>query len=143
MVVALEELTAGVLESSAGPWALALGAGALAVALAVGSARPLGRIAARGVATAEWAGSLCPEAVQPGRWLRSAAGSWRALVDEARAEYEASQAQTPDAAADRVERAARRASARGGPRHAALATPRRRDERGRFVPGSQNGTSAE
>ena len=49
MAISLEELTAAALEGSVGPLTLAVGAGALAVALAAGSTRPLRRIASTSV----------------------------------------------------------------------------------------------
>ena len=60
MAISLEELTAVALEGSVGPLTLAVGAGALAVALAAGSARPLRRMASTSVVAAGRTGRLKP-----------------------------------------------------------------------------------
>jgi hypothetical protein len=105
MAISLEELALGALEGSAGPWTLAVGAGALAVALAAGSARPVRRMAATGAFVAQRRGQL-----NLAGWLGTARQRWLALVAEARAEYEAGRQQpagdaapptrTPDDQAD-------------------------------------------
>jgi hypothetical protein len=84
MAISLEELAVGALEGSVGPWSLAVGASALAVALAAGSMRPLQRIAATSVVAADRAGRFSLK-----RWIGAARRGWAELVDEARAEYEA------------------------------------------------------
>jgi hypothetical protein len=84
MAISLEELAAGALEGSLGPWSLAVGAGALAVALAAGSVRPIQRMTATSVVAAERAGRL-----RVTDWLGVARREWAGLVDEARAEYDA------------------------------------------------------
>lgn len=83
MAISLEELALGALEGSAGPWTLAVGAGALAVALAAGSVRPVRRMASTGAFVAQRSGQL-----NLAGWIGSARQSWRDLVAEARAEYE-------------------------------------------------------
>lgn len=85
MAISLEELALGALEGSAGPWTLAVGAGALAVALAAGSARPVRRMAATSAFVAQRTGQLSLAG-----WIGNARQSWRNLVAEARAEYDAS-----------------------------------------------------
>lgn len=85
MAISLEELALGALEGSAGPWTLAVGAGALAVALAAGSARPVRRMAATSAFVAQRTGQVSLTG-----WIGSARQSWRDLVAEARAEYDAS-----------------------------------------------------
>ena len=97
MAISLEELALGALEGSAGPWTLAVGAGALAVALAAGSARPVRRMAATGAIVAQRRGQLNVNLNLAG-WLGSARQSWLALVAEARAEYEAGRQQAADTA---------------------------------------------
>ena len=93
MAISLEELALGALEGSAGPWTLAVGAGALAVALAAGSTRPVRRMAATGAFVAQRRGQL-----NLAGWLGSARRGWLALVAEARAEYEAGRQQAADTA---------------------------------------------
>ena len=90
MAISLEELTAAALEGSVGPLTLAVGAGALAVALAAGSTRPLRRIASTSVLAVGRTGQLNPVG-----WVGAAKRHWSSLVDEARAEYEASHAPRP------------------------------------------------
>jgi hypothetical protein len=147
MAIALEEIAGGVVESAVGPWALVLGAGAVALAFAAGSVRPLSRMVAAGVVAADASGL-----VDPRQWLRSFRRGVRGLVDEARAEYEArrhASSSTPDLAADVLSEAARLARSSGG---LLLATGvpadaedqesgRRRDARGRFTSRSPNGTA--
>jgi hypothetical protein len=148
MAIAFEEIAAGVVETAVGPWALVLGAGAIAVAFAAGSARPISRMVTTGVVAIDSAGRADPRA-----WLRSVRRSVRGLVDEARAEYEAGRdvpALTPDQAADLVAQSGRARRPRRGA--VLLATEmsgetdetdatRRRDTRGRFSPRSPNGTA--
>jgi hypothetical protein len=94
MAISLEELALGALEGGAGPWTLAMGAGALAVALAAGSARPVRRMASTGAFVAQRTGQLSLTG-----WISSARQGWLDLVAEARAEYEAGrQTDTADAA---------------------------------------------
>src|SRR5689334_18096444 len=100
MALAFEEIAAGVAETAVGPWALVLGAGAIAVAFAASSARPISRMVTTGVLAVDSTRRPDPRA-----WLRSVRQSVRGLVDEARAEYEAERdapALTPDRAADVV-----------------------------------------
>jgi hypothetical protein len=75
----------GALEGSAGPCTLVVGAGALAVALAAGSARPVRRMAATGAFVAQRTGQLNLTG-----WIGNVRQSWLDLVAEARAEYDAS-----------------------------------------------------
>ena len=97
MAISLEELALGALEGSAGPWTLAVGAGALAVALAAGSARPVRRMASTGALAGAFGSQRTGQLNLTG-WIGSARQSWRDLVAEARAEYEASR-RSPAAAA--------------------------------------------
>jgi hypothetical protein len=94
MAISLEELALGALEGSAGPLTLAVGAGALAVALAAGSARPLRRMAASGAVTVQRTGQLNVMS-GIGGWIGGVRRSWRDLVAEARAEYEAGRRKAP------------------------------------------------
>ncbi|MFN8635848.1 MAG: hypothetical protein U0893_18520 [Chloroflexota bacterium] len=90
MAISLEELAAATLEGSVGPWTLAVGATALAVALAAGSTRPLRRVAATtSVAAVQQAAAKRVGTLNPTSWLGAARRSWLRLVDEARTEYEA------------------------------------------------------
>jgi hypothetical protein len=143
MAMALEELATGVVESAVGPWALVLAAGAVAVACATRSARPVNRMLTGGVVAADASGR-----VNPRQWLRSIRQGVRNLVDEARSEYEAGQLQPPVTAELAADRIADAAQARSGQvlvadaatsRPAELEASRRRDVRGRFVPRSPNG----
>jgi len=84
MATSFEELTAVALEGSVGPLTLAVGAGALAVALAAGSTRPLRRMASTSVVAAGRNAQLNPKG-----WIEAARRHWSSLVEEARAEYEA------------------------------------------------------
>ena len=95
MAIPLEELTAVALEGSVGPVTLAVGASALAVALAAGSTRPLRRMVATSVVAAERSGQIGVR-----DWLDAVKHGWLGLVEEARAEYEAGRrATTPVASA--------------------------------------------
>jgi len=150
MAVAFEEIAAGVVDTALGPWALVLSAGAVAVALASRSARPVGRMVSQGVVSAGAANK-----VDPRHWLTSAGRGMRNLVAEARAEYEAKRKQSPltvEQAVDVVARASRPSvtldrrvlvtaapDAGAGVDHEEIA--RRRDSRGRFVRQSPNGTA--
>ncbi len=146
MAIALEEITAGVVEGAVGPWALLLGAGAVAVAFAAGSARPVSRMVTAGVVAVDASGR-----VDPRQWLRSFRSGVRGLVDEARAEYEAGRhrrSSTPDLAADIMADAARSGQSSAGGLLLATDAPtgtddpdpaRRRDARGRFSSRSPNG----
>jgi hypothetical protein len=160
MAISLEELALGALEGSAGPWTLAVGAGALAVALAAGSVRPVRRMASTGAFVVQRNGQL-----NVAGWIGSARQSWRDLVAEARAEYE-SERQTASEAEPLVRRAAdfsvpfatstpvKEEAAASAPDPAA-ATPEPdadgesdsvpRDRRGRFVrrAATTNGTRSE
>ena len=168
MAISLEELALGALEGSAGPWTLAVGAGALAVALAAGSARPVRRMASTGAFSGARTGAF--GAQRTGQlnltgWIGSARQSWLDLVAEARAEYEASR-HTPTraeaAAAPLVLREADRAvpgamvdapaapvtdTAVTSPEPAVTSQPgpSKRDQRGRFVrhATNNNGTRSE
>ena len=148
MAMALEEIAAGVVESAVGPWALVVGAGAVAVAFAARSTRPLSRVMTTGVVTADASGRIDPR-----QWLRSIRQGVRGLVDEARAEYEAGRHRpvlTAETAAEIVAGKARSARPNGGAvliatepsdQPAVLDAGRRRDARGRFVPRSPNGAA--
>lgn len=90
MAISLEELAAATLEGSVGPWTLAVGATALAVALAAGSTKPLRRVATTGsVVAMQRAAVTRATSVKPGNWLDAVRQGWLRLVDEARTEYEA------------------------------------------------------
>jgi hypothetical protein len=148
MAIALEEIAAGVVESAVGPWALLFGAGAVAVAFAAGSTRPLSRMVTASVIAVDASGR-----VDPRQWFRSLRGGVRSLVNEAWAEYEAGRRRpglSPDGAADIVADAAPSSWPAGG--GLLLATEasfdsdvadsaKRRDARGRFVPRSPNGAA--
>lgn len=151
MAISLDELAAVALEGSFGPLTLAVGAGALAVALAAGSTRPIRRIAATSVAAAGRAGQLSPIG-----WLGAARRGWTGLVDEARAEYQASRAATSGTVAESivVANAAGAVSESGSlivvPESAAVPASldpqdaqRIRDQRGRFVRRATNGVQPE
>jgi hypothetical protein len=149
MAIALEEIAAGVVDSTVGPWAFALGAGAVAVAFATGSTRPLSRMMAGSVVAADAAGKITPR-----QWLVSLGREVRRLVDEARAEYEADRhplLPTPQTAAGIVVGASRRSMSES--EHALTVTDagtslsdldagHRRDTRGRFSRRSPNGTGS-
>ena len=151
MAISLEELTAVALEGSVGPLTLAVGAGALAVALAAGSTRPLRRIGATSVLAAGRAGQLNPIG-----WIEVVRRQWSSLVDEARAEYEASRAPASSAGAPSIVIATATGAvpeagsvivvpgAVDGP--VSLEVPegsRTRDPRGRFVRRATNGVQPE
>jgi hypothetical protein len=87
MAISVEELAAVAFEGSVGPLTLAVGAGALAVALAAGSTRPLRRMASTSVVAAGRNAHLDPRG-----WVDAARRHWSSLVEEARAEYEAGRA---------------------------------------------------
>src|SRR4051812_12197769 len=147
MAISLEELVAVALEGTVGPVTLAVGASALAVALAAGSTRPLRRIAATSVFAAN---RTRQRSVRD--WVVAARHRWSSLVDEARAEYEASghPAQHPAASSIMV------ATAAGVvPETGSVVVPglqdgfeavelqeahRTRDQRGRFVRRATNGS---
>ena len=97
MAISLDELAAAALEGSIGPLSLAIGAGAVAVALAAGSTRPIRRIAATSAVAAGRTGQLNPIG-----WLRAVQRGWASLVDEARAEYQASRAPASGPVAESV-----------------------------------------
>ncbi len=151
MAISLEELAVGALEGSVGPWTLAVGASALAVALAAGSARPLRRIAATTVHAAERNGQI-----RLADWYGAARRGWHGLVAEARAEYEAGRrpgtilvtaAPTPDPVVP-LTTVSGTVLMTTEPRdeaatHDADAGPHVRDRRGRFVRRSVNGTQPE
>lgn len=143
MAISLEELTVGLAEGMVGSLAFALGAGAVAVALA---ARPVGRIVTNGVSSfdSEVAG-------RPRRWIGSLGRGWRDLIDEARTEYEADRrsgsSSHPEAAivnhtVDGSTTAVHAAGA-GGPHEPgeAAEVARKRDARGRFQRRSPNGAA--
>jgi hypothetical protein len=143
MAISLEELTVGLAEGMVGSLAFALGAGAVAVALA---ARPVGRIVTTGVS------SLDSEvAGRPRRWIGSLGRGWRDLIDEARAEYEADRrsGSSSDPEAVIVNRTvdgstAAVQAARGEASHEsveAAEVTRKRDARGRFQRRSPNGAA--
>jgi hypothetical protein len=161
MAISIEELAAGALDASVGPWTLAVGASALAVALAAGSARPIQRIAATSVVSVERLG----QASLTG-WLGAARRGWTSLVDEARAEYEAGRQPSvrPEASAMVVASASGVVPERGRivvpeasandapavsakhivtPPHDESAASRKRDRRGRFVRRATNGARPE
>ena len=151
MAISLEELTAAALEGSVGPVSLAVGASAIAVALAAGSMRPLRRIAATSVLAAERAGQFSLTG-----WLGTAKRRWFDLVDEARAEYEAGRLPSEGLAASPivVTTAARVVPETGtvivvpALREAPAsfdfeAANRTRDQRGRFVRRATNGAEPE
>ena len=157
MAIALEELALGALEASAGPWTLAVGAGALAVALAAGSVRPFRRMATTGAFAAQRTGQLSLRG-----WIGSVRQNWLDLVDEARTEYDAAR-QSDVAAApivlqavDRAEPVAAPVTVADAPVTRATAPPPmpavdngastgKRDQRGRFVRRAvtTNGTQSE
>ena len=87
MAISLEELAVGALEGTVGPWTLAIGAGAIAVALAAGSARPLRRMSATGAFVVGRTGQVNLAGLTG--WIGGVRRSWQGLVAEARAEYEA------------------------------------------------------
>lgn len=151
MPVALDELAAVALDGAVGPLTLAVGAGALAVALAAGSTRPLRRMASASLVTAGRTGQLNPIG-----WIGAARRQWLSLVEEARTEYEASRA----AAASLVTSSVVAASATGAvPEAGTVVVPgtdrapatlvlpeessRIRDQRGRFVRRATNGLQPE
>jgi hypothetical protein len=151
MAISLEELTTVALEGSVGPLTLAVGAGALAVALAASSTRPLRRIGATSVLAAGRAGHLNPIG-----WIEVVRRQWSSLVDEARAEYEASRAPASSAGAPSIVVATATGAvpeagsvivvpgAIDGP--VSLEVPegsRTRDPRGRFVRRATNGVQPE
>jgi len=152
MAISLEELTAVALEGSVGPLTLAVGAGALAVALAAGSTRPLRRMASTSVVAAGRNGQL-----NPITWLDAARRHWTSLVDEARTEYQASRAPMPmDRASSIVVATATGVVPEAGsviimPETAHVPTPlvlpedgtRIRDPRGRFIRRATNGVQPE
>jgi hypothetical protein len=151
MAISLEELTAAALEGSVGPVTLAVGASALAVALAAGSTRPLRRIAATSVLAAERAGQFSLSG-----WFEAARRRWTSLVEEARAEYEASRLPAGSAAASPIVVAtATGVAPEAGnvivvpgsldvPESFDLqAASRTRDQRGRFVRRATNGAQPE
>lgn len=162
MAISLEELALGALEGSAGPWTLAVGAGALAVALAAGSARPVRRMASTGVFVSQRRGQ-----VNLAAWLGSARQRWLDLVAEARAEYEAGRrpaagaapltlpAEAPvqpvavqpvvSPAVVSASPAVEPVSAAPAADHEAAPPASKRDQRGRFVrrPANSNGTRSE
>jgi hypothetical protein len=147
MAISLDELAAVALEGSVGPLTLAVGAGALAVALAAGSTRPIRRMAATSVLAAGRAVQLTPT-----DWLGAARRGWTSLVDEARTEYQASRASASGAVAESivVANAAGAVPEAGSviviPGSTGTATAfdhedsqRTRDQRGRFVRRATNG----
>ena len=160
MAISIEELAAGALEGSVGPWTLAVGASALAVALAAGSSRPIQRIAATSVLSAERLGQVSLIG-----WLGAARLGWTSVVHEARAEYEASRQPSarPESAVvvasvsgvvpERGRIVVPGASANDAPVATAQhlvalpfdehATGRTRDQRGRFVRRATNGVRPE
>ena len=151
MAISLDELATVAFEGSVGPLTLAVGAGALAIALAAGSTRPLRRIAATSVLAAGRTRQL-----RPLGWFGAACRGWTSLVDEARAEYQASRAPTFGgvAAPVVVANAAGAVPETGsvivvpGSADAAVAlehpdTNRIRDQRGRFVRRATNGVQPE
>lgn len=156
MAVSLDELTAGVLESSLGPWAVVVGAGTLAVALGLRTSRPPERMTTCGLLAVGRA-----EHLRPRRWLDRLTAGWRALVAEARAEYLAERAAPATAVRQTTAgpvggappTAVAGASLPDAPSPLVTAIPRatavpdsasrRRDERGRFIPRSTNGTQAQ
>ncbi|MGE3913518.1 MAG: hypothetical protein AB7K36_29475 [Chloroflexota bacterium] len=158
MAISLEELAAGALEGSVGPWTLAIGAGALAVALAAGSGKPLRRMSSTGAFAAGRTGQLNLTGLSG--WIGSQRQNWQALVAEARAEYEAErqaaltevdpEQHAPEAAALNAT-AAGPAEASPADMPAADATAQDhadgpgRDRRGRFVrrAAATNGTHSE
>jgi hypothetical protein len=97
MAISLDELAAVALEGSVGPLTLAVGAGALAVALAAGATRPIRRMTATSVLAAGRAVQLSPIG-----WLGAARRGWTSLVDEARTEYQASRAPVSSAVSESV-----------------------------------------
>ena len=152
MAIAFEELTAVALEGSVGPLTLAVGAGALAVALAAGSTRPLRRMASTSVVAAGRNAQLNPRG-----WIDAARRNWSSLVEEARAEYEAGRAPASVVSAPPVVVATATGAvpeagsvivvpgAEGVPASLALPdeTNRTRDQRGRFVRRATNGRQPE
>lgn len=107
MAISLEELALGALEGGAGPWTLAVGAGALAVALAAGSSRPLRRMATTGAVASVVTGAATAQRATRrramsgiGGWLGGWRQGWRDLVAEARSEYEAGRSPSTRALAD-------------------------------------------
>ena len=150
MAISLDELAAVALDGTVGPITLAVGASALAVALAAGTARPLGRIAATSVLAVERIGQLRPLGV-----VGAVRRGWTSLVAEARAEYEASRRPRDAvvappvvlAAADRADRTSDSMvvseSPHGSPADEGHAAGRVRDGRGRFVRRSKNGAQPE
>ena len=152
MAISLDELAAVALEGSVGPLTLAVGAGALAVALAAGSTRPLRRIASTSVVAAGRNGQLNLIG-----WIDVARRRWFSLVEEARAEYESSRASvSTDRASSIVVATATGAVPEAGsvivvpgadelPPVLALpeGTGRTRDQRGRFIRRATNGVQPE
>jgi hypothetical protein len=151
MAISLEELTAAALEGSVGPVTLAVGASAIAVALAAGSTRPLRRIAATTVIAAERTGSL-----NLGGWFAAVKGRWLGLVEEARTEYESGRRDPRDVAASPlvVASAASVVAEPAGNLIVSASTEpssipemhvagRGRDQRGRFIRRATNGVRPE
>ena len=151
MAISLDELAAVALEGSVGPLTLAVGAGALAVALAAGSTRPLRRMTATSVLAAGRTVQFSPIG-----WFGAARRGWTSLVDEARTEYQASCAPTSGAVSESVvvANAAGVVPETGStilvPETAAAVTSldledpqRTRDQRGRFVRRATNGVRPE
>ena len=148
MAISLEELTAVALEGSVGPLTLAVGAGALAVALAASSTRPLRRMASTSMVAVGQNAQLNPKG-----WIEAARRRWTSLVEEARAEYEAGRAPAPTVTAPSVVVATTTGAvpkagsvivvpgAEGVPASLALTDDirRTRDQRGRFVRRATNG----
>lgn len=142
MAISLEELTAIALEGSVGPLTLAVGAGALAVALAAGSTRPLRRMASTSMAAVGQNAQLNPKG-----WIEAARRRWASLVEEARAEYEAGRAPASIVVASATGAVPERGGiivvpgAEGVPASLALTDDirRTRDQRGRFVRRATNG----
>jgi hypothetical protein len=144
MALSLEELTAAALEGAVGPVTLAVGASALALALAAGTTRPLRRIAASSAVAVERAGQLSLTG-----WLGTVKRGWRDLVAEARAEYEADRPAANSGASPIVVASASTVVPGEGTvvvvpsiRESETAS-RTRDRRGRFVRRATNGAQPE
>jgi hypothetical protein len=163
MAISLEELAAGALDGSVGPLTLAVGASALAVVLAAGSARPLRRMAATSALAAGRAGRAGQvrqvRQVSLTGWLGATRRRWRGMVDEARAEYEAGRRRGPAGGETAVPPlvVASASGAVSEPGQVVVPSPgdapgeapgragrsagsRTRDQRGRFVRQATNGT---
>ena len=146
MAISIEELALSLGEGAVGPLAVALGAGAVVVALASRTTQPVRRVLTNGVATLRRR-----DPISPRRWIDSLGRGWRDLVDEARAEYEADRRDAP-VNGRRVATTRRRARTRTrvpavAVRNGAAESsgtvdgPRKRDARGRFQRRSPNGAA--